>query len=33
MPKKTENAKINVAVDLLIEGEVDLSNALGKSLS
>jgi transposase-like protein len=30
MTKKLENTKINAVVDLLIEGDVDLSNALGK---
>ena len=30
MTQKIENAKINTAVDLLIDSDVDLSNALGK---
>ena len=30
MTQNIENSKINAAVDLLIEGDVDLSNALGK---
>lgn len=31
MTENIENAKINAAVDLLIEGDVDLSNALGEN--
>ena len=31
MTNKIETSKINAAVDLLIEGDVDLSNALGKN--
>ena len=30
MTQNIENSKINAAVDLLIESDVDLSNALGK---
>ena len=30
MTQNIETSKINAAVDLLIEGDVDLSNALGK---
>ena len=30
MTNNLENSKINAAVDLLIEGDVDLSNALGE---
>ena len=30
MTQKIENTKINAAIDMLIESEVDLSNALGK---
>ena len=31
MTQKIDNTKINAAVDLLIENDVDFSNALGES--